>query len=117
MSRAEDVRIGPQTRAQVRPDHPGPYLAPKTAEDGAGASDAGVGVPDVLEAGNFTENVVQTHADVAGVRADVLWGSGGHRSFRKWTNQSFFPVVLIKSAPNIICAFLKNSGFMQCANI
>ena len=70
-------------------------------------------VPDVLEAGNFVQNVVKTHADV---RADVLGasgGTGGHRSFRKWTNQSFFPVVLIKSARSFICAFQKNSGFIQ----
>ena len=71
---------------QVQPDVHRPYEAPKTAADVADASDAGVAVPDVLEAGNFTQNVVQTHADVAGVRADVLGGSGGHRSFRKWTN-------------------------------
>ena len=102
---------------QVQPDVYGPYEAPKTAADVADASDASRSVLDVLEAGNFVQNVVQTHADI---RADVLrasGGTGGHRSFRKWTNQSFFPVVLIKSAPNISCAFLKNSGFMQCANI
>ena len=98
---------------QVQPDVHGPYEAPKTAADVADASDAGVGVPDVLEAGNFVQNVVKTHADVS---ADVLGTSGrtgGHRSFRKWTNQSFFPVVLIKSAPNIICAFSKNNHFLQ----
>ena len=33
---------------QVQPDVHGPYEAPKTAADVADASDAGVGVPDVL---------------------------------------------------------------------
>ena len=45
---------------QVQPDVHGPYEAPKTAADVADASDAGVGVPDVLEAGNFTQKLVQT---------------------------------------------------------
>ena len=57
-----DVQTGLQTLLQVRPDVPGPYLAPKTAKDGAGASDAGVGVPDVLEAGNFVQKLVRTSA-------------------------------------------------------
>ena len=105
MTEADDVRTGLQTHPQVWPGVPGRYLAPKMAEDGFGVSDYAVAVLDVLLSGNFVQNVVKTHADV---RADVLGasgGTGGHRSFRKWTNQSFFPVVLIKSAPTFICAF------------
>ena len=74
MDEAADVRTGLQTSAQVGPDHPGPYLAPKTAEDGAGASDDAVAVPDVLEAGKSTNDLAQTRADVADARADVLVG-------------------------------------------
>ena len=72
MDEAFDVRNSLQTKAQFRPDHPGPYLASETAEDVADASDVAVAVSDVLEAANFTQNVVQTHADVTGIRADVL---------------------------------------------
>ena len=43
---------------QVQPDVHGPYEAPKTAEDSAGALDAGVGVQDVLEAGNFVQTLL-----------------------------------------------------------
>ena len=74
MDEAADVRTGLQTSAQVGPDHPGPYLAPNSAEDVADASDDAVAVPDVLKAGNFVQNAVQTHADV---RADVLVGVRG----------------------------------------
>ena len=98
---------------QVQPDVHGPYEAPKTAADVADASDAGVGVLDVLEAGNFTQNVVQTHADVGST------SPAGHglvlvlKVSQKSPQKSFFPVVLIKSAPSFICAFSKNSGFIQ----
>ena len=68
-----DVRTGLQAHPQVRPDVSGPYLPPKTAKDGAGVSDDAVAVPDVLKAGNFVQNIVQTHADI---RADVLRASG-----------------------------------------
>ena len=69
-----DVRTGLQTLLQVRPDVPGPYLAPKTAEDGAGASDAGVGVPDVLEARNFVQTLLWVLPDVVGAGYGVLGG-------------------------------------------
>ena len=59
---------------QFQPDHPGPYLAPKTAEDGAGASDAGVGVLDVLEAGNFVQTLLWVLPDVVGAGYGVLGG-------------------------------------------
>ena len=77
MDEAADVRTGLQTSAQVGPDHPGPYLAPNSAEDVADASDDAMAVPDVLEAGKSTYDLAQTHADVAGTRADVLGGLGG----------------------------------------
>ena len=73
MDEADDVRTSLQTHPQVRPGVPGRYLAPKMAEDSAGVSDDAVAVPDVLEAGNFVQDVVTTHAD----RADVLGASGG----------------------------------------
>ena len=72
-----DVRTVVQTKAQVHPDGHGPYLARKSAEDVANASDASMGVLDVLEAGKSTRHLVQTRADVAGTRADVLGGLGG----------------------------------------
>ena len=55
-----DVRTGFQTHPQVRPDVPGPYLAPKTAADGADASDADRPVQGVLEAGKSTQDLVRT---------------------------------------------------------
>ena len=92
-------------KLQVRPTNPGPYLAPKTGEDAADASDAGVGVLDVLEAGNFTQNVVQTHADVGST------SPAGHglvlvlKVSQKSPQKSFFVVAPTKSALTIICAF------------
>ena len=74
MDEAADVRTGLQTSAQVRPDHPGPYLAPNSAEDVADASDDAVAVPDVLEAGKSINDLDQTPADVAGAGHDVLVG-------------------------------------------
>ena len=71
---AADVRTGLQTSAQVGPDHPGPYLAPNSAEDVADASDDAMAVPDVLEAGKSSNDLAQTRADVADARADVLVG-------------------------------------------
>ena len=76
-----------------------------------------MGVQDVLEAGNFVQNVIQTHADVGST------SPAGHglalvlKVSQKSPQKSFFVEAPTKSAPNIICAFLKNSGFMQCANI
>ena len=69
-----DVRTVVQTKAQVHPDGHGPYLARKSAEDVADASDDAMAVPDVLEAGKSTNDLAQTRADVADARADVLVG-------------------------------------------
>ena len=77
MDEADDVRTSLQTKAQVRPDPPGPYLAPNSAEDVAGASDDAVAVPDVLEAGKSTNDLAQTHADVAVASHDILGGVSG----------------------------------------
>ena len=74
MDKAADVQTGLQTHPQVRPGVPGPYLVPKTAEDGAGASDDAVAVPDVLEDGKSTRHLVHTLADITEARADVLVG-------------------------------------------
>ena len=59
---------------QVQPDVHGPYEAPKTAADVADASDTGVGVPDVLEAGNFVQNLLWVLPDVVGAGYGVLGG-------------------------------------------
>ena len=45
-------------KLQVRTVGHGPYLVPKMAEDGAGASDDAVAVPGVLEAGKSTNDLV-----------------------------------------------------------
>ena len=71
---------------QVQPDVHGPYEAPKTAADVADASDAGVGIPDVMEAGNFTQKLVQTSPVPRPTSWGALAASGGYRSFRKWSN-------------------------------
>ena len=77
MDKAADVQTGLQTHPQVQPGVPGPYLVPKTAEAGAGASDDAVAVPDVLEARKSTKSLVQTPADVASAWAGVLGSLGG----------------------------------------
>ena len=67
-------RRRPDRPPEVRPDHPGPYLAPKTAEDAADASDDPVDVPDVLEAGNFGQKLVRILPDAVGAGHVVLEG-------------------------------------------
>ena len=69
-----DVRTVVQTKAQVHPDGHGPYLARKSAEDFADASDASVGVLDVLEAGNFVQTLLWVLPDVVGAGYGVLGG-------------------------------------------
>ena len=69
-----DVRTVVQTKAQVHPDGHGPYLARKSAEDVADASDASVGVLDVLEAGNFVQTLLWVLPDVVGAGYGVLGG-------------------------------------------
>ena len=64
MDKAADVQTGLQTHPQVRPGVPGPYLVPKKAEDGAGASDNAVAVSDVLEAGKSTRHLSQVSPDL-----------------------------------------------------
>ena len=59
---------------QVQPDVHGPYEAPKTAADVADALDTGVGVPDVLEAGNFVQTLLWVLPDVVGAGYGVLGG-------------------------------------------
>ena len=83
MDEADDVRIGLQTNAQVRPDHPGPYLAPNSAKDVADAWDDAVAVPDVLESGKSTGDLVYTPAGVASAWAGVLQGVRSLWSSRK----------------------------------
>ena len=45
-------------KLKVRPGVSGPYLVPKTAEDGASASDNALAVSDVLEDGKSTRHLV-----------------------------------------------------------
>ena len=71
---------------QFQPDHPGPYLAPKTAEDAADASDDPVDVPDVLEAGNFGQTFLWVLPDVIGAGYGVLRGVSSLWRSRKWSN-------------------------------
>ena len=59
---------------QVQPDVHGPYEAPKTAADVADASDAGVGVWDVMEAGNFVQTLLWVLPEVVGAGYGVLGG-------------------------------------------
>ena len=51
-------------KLKVRPGVSRPYLVPKTAEDGAGASDNAVAVSDVLEAGKSTRHLSQVSPDL-----------------------------------------------------
>ena len=88
MDEADDVRTSLQTKPQVRPDPPRPYLAPNSAADVADASDAGVGVWDVLEAGNFVQTLLWVLPDVVCAGYGGLGGVSSLWRSRKKSNPS-----------------------------